>query len=83
MMFPCSGDAVDTIKVTGDTLLPAEDFAAMVRTRAFACSSMLCDTGCFFQVQSAVSVKEAALPSKVCVDAVLLAVNLVANYRCV
>ena len=38
---------------------------------------MLFDTGCSFQVQNAVSVKEAALPSKVCVDAVLLDVNLV------
>jgi len=38
------GDAVDTVKVTGDTLLPAEDFAAMV--------------------QSAVAVKDAAIPSK-------------------
>ena len=30
LTFPSLGDAVDTVKVTGDTLLPAEDFAAMV-----------------------------------------------------
>jgi hypothetical protein len=34
LTFPSSGDAIDTVKVTGDTLLPAEDFAAMVRVLA-------------------------------------------------
>jgi hypothetical protein len=34
LTFPSSGDAIDTVKVTGDTLLPAEDFAAMVRALA-------------------------------------------------
>jgi hypothetical protein len=30
----CAGDAADTVKVTGDTLLSAEDFANMVRACA-------------------------------------------------
>ena len=54
-MLLCAGDAADTVKVTGDTLLPAEDYTALVH--------------------SAVVVKEAAMPAKVCFGDVVLAAS--------